>query len=468
MIFRQVIHDDLGCASYLIGDERAGVAAVVDPQLDVDPYLDLARYMGVRIEHVLETHNHADHVSGHGRLAAMTGATIHIHRDARATYEHEPLEDGDELRLGALTVRAVHAPGHRPEHTVFALIDVRRGPEPWALLTGDSLFVNDVARPDLAVEKTEGARAIFQSLRRLLVEYADHVEVWPGHLGGSMCGGPSMDMKTCSTIGYERSCNPMLAIGDPGEFVEHALAGIGPQPPDFEAIVELNRGPLLTEDVELTPLAPRQVEALRREGALLVDVRTDEQFADAHIPGAVANSMLRAGFGSKLGLLAGREDPVVFVGADDADGRRAGRLAASVGLRASAGYLHGGMTSWHQERRPVERTERLPIEQLAARLAGDPEVQVLDVRERREHDAGHIPGSVVVPWHQIDGLPPGLDPQRPITVVCVSGQRAAIAASLLQRYGATRVIHVVGGGVPRWGRLGQPLATADGPLPGGA
>src|SRR6476646_9772644 len=152
MLFRQITHDDLGCASYLIGDEDAGVAAVVDPRLDIEDYLALARYMGVSIEHVLETHNHADHVSGHGRLSAATGATIHIHRAADPAYEHVPFEHGWELPLGSVIVRAIHTPGHRPEHTAFTLTDRARGDEPWAVLSGDSLFVGDIARPDLAVD----------------------------------------------------------------------------------------------------------------------------------------------------------------------------------------------------------------------------------------------------------------------------------------------------------------------------
>jgi glyoxylase-like metal-dependent hydrolase (beta-lactamase superfamily II) len=249
MIFRQVTHDDLGCASYLIGDEHAGLAAVVDPRFEIDEYLELARYMGVRIEHILETHNHADHVSGHGRLAAATGATIHIHRDADPDYDHEPFEDGWELELGMLRVRALHTPGHRPEHTAFALIDTNRSDEPWAVLSGDTLFVGDVARPDLAVEKSDGARGIFRSLTEKLLTLPDHCEVWPGHLGGSMCGGPGMDMKISSTIGYERANNPTLRITAEDEFVSQALAKLGPQPPNFQAIVDLNRGPLLTDGV---------------------------------------------------------------------------------------------------------------------------------------------------------------------------------------------------------------------------
>ena len=356
MIFRQITHDDLGCASYLVGDEQAGVAAVVDPRFEVDEYLELARYMGVSVEHILETHNHADHVSGHGRLAAATGATIHIHRDARPAYDHEPFVDGWELVLGALHVRALHTPGHRPEHTAFALTDTGRGDEPWAVLTGDTLFVNDVARPDLAMDKADGARGIFRSLHGKLLGLPPACEVWPGHLGGSMCGGPDMDMKISSTIGFELAHNPRLAIDDEDRFVEAVLAGLGPQPPNFKAIVELNRGPLLTDGVEVLPLAPRQLEQKRAQGAMLVDVRTDLQFDDAHVEGSICNPMLRAGFGSKLAWLADRTQEIVFIGRDDEDGRRAAALAVAVGLRKLGGFLHGGMTSWRQERRATVRS----------------------------------------------------------------------------------------------------------------
>jgi hydroxyacylglutathione hydrolase len=463
MIFRQIIHDDLGCASYLIGDENAGVAAVVDPRFEVDEYLELARYMGVEIEHIFETHNHADHVSGHGRLAAATGATIHVFRDAAPDYEHEPFDDGDEFELGSLRIRALHTPGHRPEHTVFALIDTRRSERPWALLTGDTLFVNDVARPDLAIEKSEGARGIFRSLHSKLLSLDDDVEVWPGHLGGSMCGGPGMDMKVSSTIGFERAHNPTLSIEDEDTFVEEALAKLGPQPPNFKSIVALNKGPLITDGVELLPLAPRQVEQKRAEGALIVDVRTDQQFDDAHIPGAVCNPMLRAGFGSRLAWVADLDQEIVFVGRDDEDGRRAGRLALAVGVRKLGGFLHGGMTSWWQEKRPLQQTERVAVDALAERVRSNGRVQILDVRERSEWDAGHIPESSFEPWHDIRAVPDGLDPDQPIAVMCGSGQRSATAASLLQRYGAGEVIHVTDGGVPKWGRLGNPLVRSEQP-----
>lgn len=459
MIFRQITHDDLGCASYLIGDASAGVAAVVDPRFEIDEYLELARYIGVSIDYVLETHNHADHVSGHGRLAAATGAEIYIHRDAAPDYEHVPVDDGFELELGCVTVRALHTPGHRPEHTAFALIDRERGPEPWAVLTGDTLFVGDVARPDLAIEKHEGARGIFRSLHEKLLTLPDTCEVWPGHLGGSMCGGPGMDMKVSSTIGYERAHNPTLSIVDEEEFVEQAVAKLGPQPPNFEAIVALNRGPFITEGVESLSLSPHRVEQKRAEGALVVDVRTDQQFGGAHIPGAVCIPMFGMGFGSRLAWIADRDQEIVFAGRDDDDGRRAARLAVAVGVRKLAGFLGGGMTSWRQEGRPVERLERLPAAELPERAA-DPEFQILDVRERSEWEAGHIPGSVLEPWHDIRGIPEGLDSERPVAVVCGSGERSAVAASLLQRFGAREVIHVTDGGIGTWRSLGNELEPA--------
>jgi hydroxyacylglutathione hydrolase len=459
VIFRQLIHDDLGCASYLIGDEHAGVAAVVDPKIDVDGYLRLARFLGVEIDHVLETHTHADHVSGHGRLRAATGATIHVHRGAGAGYEHEPFDDGFELELGEVRVRALHTPGHRPEHTAFALLDGRRDADrPWAVLTGDTLFVGDLARPDLAVEPEEGARAIFRSLHERLLTLPDDTEIWPGHLGGSMCGGPGMDLKVSSTIGFERAHNPALAERDEDRFVAGALARLGPQPPNFRAIVEVNRGPLAEREVSAPPLTPRQLVGHQEAGALVVDVRTELQFDDAHVPGAVCITALRGGFGSRLAWLADHDEPVVFVGRDDADALAAADLAQAVAITNVAGRLAGGMTSWREERRPVQGVRRMTVPELHEAWTGDgARLQVLDVRERTEWDAGHIPGSLHVPYHDLRALPDGLDPQRPVAVICASGQRSAVAASLLLREGAGEVVHVVDGGVGTWAAAGWPV-----------
>jgi glyoxylase-like metal-dependent hydrolase (beta-lactamase superfamily II)/rhodanese-related sulfurtransferase len=463
VLFRQITHDDLGCASYLIGDEHAGVAAVVDPRFEIDEYLELARYRGVTIEHVLETHNHADHVSGHGRLVAATGARIHIHRLAAPDYDHEPFEHGWELRLGALLVRALHTPGHRPEHTAFVLVDTDRGEEPWAVLSGDSLFVGDVARTDLAVEAAEGARQIFRSLHQRLLSLPDETELWPAHLGGSMCGGAGMNLKICSTVGFERRHNATLGIADEQSFVELALARLGPQPPNFTKIVALNRGPLVTSGVETPALYSHQVQLKRAEGALLVDVRTDMQFDDVHIEGSVCIPSFSPGFGAKLAWLADHDREVVFIGRDDADGRLAAQLALSVGVRNVGGLLAGGMTNWRQEGNPAGRTERLAAAALAARLALEPELQLLDVRDRDEWDEGHVPGSVWIPWHDIDSCPEGLDAARPIAVACAAGKRSATAASLLKLHGAVEVIHVTDGGIPTLAEHGVELVRGETP-----
>jgi hydroxyacylglutathione hydrolase len=458
MIFRQLTHDDLGCASYLIGDEKAGVAAVIDPRFDINEYLEMARYFQVRIEHVLETHNHADHLSGHGRLAAATGATIHLHRSADAEYEHEPFDDGWQLELGTVHVKALHTPGHRPEHTAFALSDTRRGDdEPWAVLTGDTLFVGDIARPDLAVEKAEGARDIFRSLHERLLTLPPETEVWPGHLGGSLCGGPGMDMKICSTIGFERRHNQVLAIADETEFVETVTASLPPQPPNFERVVAMNRGPLVTEAPQLMPLAPLQLERARDEGALLVDVRTPYQFDDAHVPGAVCIPIVEVGFGTKLAWVADHDQPIVLIGRDDIDAAHAADLAAAIGLRNIGGFLHGGMTSWRIEGKQVDSIERVDVDALHER--GD-SVQILDVRERAEWDEVHITGSVHIPYHDIREVPEELDADRPIAVICASGRRSVVAASLLQRHGRADVIHVVEGGVGTWARRGYEVSRA--------
>jgi hydroxyacylglutathione hydrolase len=452
MIFRQVTHDDLGCASYLVGDNDAGVAAVVDPRFEIDVYLEMARYFHVTIEHILETHNHADHLSGHGRLAAATGATIHIHRDASPDYDHEPFDDGWELELGRVHVKALHTPGHRPEHTAFALSDMRRGDdEPWAVLTGDTLFVGDIARPDLAVDKADGARDIFHSLHDKLLALPAETEVWPGHLGGSLCGGPGMDMKVSSTVGFERRHNDLLRVDDEQQFVELTTAKLPPQPPNFKRIVDLNRGPLVTSGVEILPLAPRQVELKGGEGALLVDVRTPYQFDDAHVPGAVCIPIVEAGFGTKLAWVAGPGEEVVLIGRDDDDARHAAILATAIGVRALGGFLAGGMTSWRIEGKPVESIERIDVDDLHER--GDA-VQILDVREQSEWDEEHIPGSVHLPYHDIESVPDALDDGKPVAVICASGRRSVVAASLLQRLGRKDVLHVVEGGVGTWASKG--------------
>jgi hydroxyacylglutathione hydrolase len=459
MLFRQIIHEDLGCASYLVGDSASGVAAVVDPQWDINPYLELSRLHGVRIEHVLETHNHADHVSGHGRLARATGATIHVHELAEAEHEHEPLADGWTLSLGeGASIEAIHTPGHRPEHTSFLLRDAGRGGGPWAVLSGDSLFVGDVARPDLAIEPREGAADIFRSLHERLLALADEVEVWPGHLGGSLCGSSGIDLKASSTIGFERRHNRALAFGSEAEFVENTVATLGDRPPNVERIVALNRGPLIESIAAPTRLSPRGVEAAIAEGALAVDSRTNDQFNEAHIPGSISASAYDTGFATKVSRVVPAEAELVIVAASDGNELDAAELLAAVGLRVR-GFLGGGMTAWRAEERAVQRIETLDVEGLARRLDGAGGPAVLDVRGVEEFAAGHIPGSLHVPYEQLGERLAELPRDRPIAAICKAGKRSGLAASILQREGFDDVMHVSRGGVGGWRAAGHPIET---------
>ncbi len=467
MLFRQIIHEDLGCASYLVADRESGVAVVVDPQWDVEPYRRLARLHGVRIGHVLETHNHADHVSGHGRLARSTGAIIHVHELAEAEFPHESFRDGWRLDLGDLRVEAIHTPGHRPEHTCFLLSDASRGGDPWALLSGDSLFIGDVARPDLAVEPREGAAGMFRSLHERLLKLPDEVEVWPGHLGGSLCGGSGLDLKNSSTIGFERRHNPALAIADENAFVERAVGSLGDKPPNVERIVSLNRGPLVDDFGTPVPMTPHEVEAAVAAGAVVIDGRTNDQFDEAHIAGALSTSAYDTGFATKVSRVAPAGADVIVLAASDGDERGAAELLASVGMRVR-GFLEGGMTAWRAEERPVHRIELIDPEELAARVAGPQPPVVLDVRNASEYAGEHIPGSLHIPYGDLAARIDEVPRDRPLATICRGGKRSGLAASILQREGFAEVVHV-GQGVGAWrdgghrvesGAAAKPAATA--------
>lgn len=446
MFFREVLNEDLGCDSYVIAD--GGEAAVVDPKWEIEDYLKIAEENGFRISHILETHNHADHLSGHGRLLEATGATIHVSKDAGVEYEHEPLSDGDAVEVGSTRVVAVATPGHRPEHLSFLVEDASRTEEPWMLLTGDSLFVGDLARPDLAVEPEEGARGLFRSVRRLL-ELEDFVEVRPGHIGGSLCGGANMSRKPDSTIGFERRFNDYLRIEDEGEFVKTLAAEQTPQPPNFERIVEMNRGPLLAEATPPKPLLPQRVKQLVEAGAVLIDGRDQREFDAAHMPGSLNVTMNQSGVGTRAAWMVDPESEVIVSAEGDEEARRMIPMLEAVGFHRIRGYLDGGMASWRASGLEAGTTPALDIPGLAERLQRE-EVGVLDVRSAAEWDAGHVEGSTHVPYQRLrDEVPDELrNADKPWAVICGSGVRSALAASLLKRVGVKSVEHVADGGVP--------------------
>ncbi len=456
MFFREVLNEDLGCASYVVAD--GGEAAVIDPKWEIEEYLQIAEENGFRISRVLETHNHADHISGKGRLVEATGAAIYISGAAGVEYDHKPLEEGDVIGIGDARIRAIATPGHRPEHLSFAIEDVSRGEEPWVLVTGDSLFVGDLARPDLAVEAEEGARGLFRSLRRLK-EFADFVEVRPGHIGGSLCGGANMSRKPDSTIGFERRFNDYLRFEEEDEFVATLTAEQAPQPPNFGRIVELNRGPLLAESATLAPLLPQRVEELVEAGAVLIDGRDQREFDAAHVPGSINVTMNQTGVGTRAAWMVDSESEVIVAAEGDEEARRMARMLEAVGFRHVRGYLAGGISAWRASGLEAQTTPALDVPGLAERIKRE-EAVVLDVRSAEEWRTGHVEGSVHVPYQELrDSVPDELrSEEKPLAVVCGSGVRSALAASLLRRSGIDNVEHVADGGVPMLAEEGVDLA----------
>jgi glyoxylase-like metal-dependent hydrolase (beta-lactamase superfamily II)/rhodanese-related sulfurtransferase len=437
VIFTQFVDDDLGCASYLVGDEESGDAAVVDPAFAIEQYLEEAKKRGVRIVRVVETHTHADHVSGHGRLALEHGVPVSIHPAAEVEYLHDALNDGDEIALGAVVLRAIHTPGHRPEHSCIAVVDGSRAPEPWLVLTGDSLFVGDTARPDLAVDSREGAEGLFHSLRRL-VELGDGVEVYPGHVAGSLCG-KAMSSKASTTIGFERRFNPGLANGDLAGFIAESIAISAPRPPNMERIVELNRGPF----VAARPAPPEL--AVAPKDAQVLDVRPVSAFASGHVAGAVSVPASGTKFSTKAGFVLDHDRPVVLAATDADETARAIRGLWSIGVLDVAGYVLGG---------GPEPLELVAIGELEALLEGGAEL--IDVREKDERDGGYIPGSRNIPYRLLALSEDDLPRDRTIVTICESGPRAAVAASVLAARGFD-ARPVVDGGVDDWEKSGRPL-----------
>jgi hydroxyacylglutathione hydrolase len=437
VLFRQFVDGDLGCASYLIGDEDTGSAFVVDPAFTIEPYVEEAERRGVRIERVLETHTHADHVSGHGRLALEHACTVCVHEEARAEFPHQPLRDDDVIELGNVRVSVLHTPGHRPEHCCFAVADLDRSEEPWLVLTGDALFVGDAGRPDLAVEARAGATSLFHSLRRLL-ELPDGVELYPGHVAGSLCG-VGMSSKASSTIGFERRFNRMLGIERLEDFVAESTGAAGVRPPNVERIVALNAGPFLA--------APPSLEPVSDAGdATVLDVRPSREFADGHLPGALNVPVDGSSFATRSAFVLPSNARVVLHAASPEQARLAAQRLQAIGVL--------DVTGWLDQPAAGARLEPVALDELD-RLLASGEAEVVDVREKDERDLGYIPGTRHVPYRLIRAAAASFD-GTPVVTICASGTRAAVAASVLAAEGVS-VRPVLDGGVADWAERGNSL-----------
>lgn len=446
MYFQQFYLACLSHASYLIGSE--GIAAIVDPQRDVGIYLQEAAKHNLKIQHIIETHLHADFVSGHRELAALTGANIYIGARGGAKFPHVPVHDGQQVSFGRCRLQFLETPGHTLESISVLVTDLDRSPEPFAVLTGDTLFIGDVGRPDLSGDKTpqELAALLYDSLQQKLLKLPDGVEIYPAHGAGSLCGR-QMSSERLSTIGKEKTSNYALQAKTRDQFVELITAELPEKPGYFALDAEINRAgaPSLAELPPLAAMRPDQVIAAQGRGAILLDTRPGDQFASAHVPNSV-HIGLSGQFAFWAAALLGLEKELVLVAEDYEKLEEARIRLARVGVEHVSGYLADGIAGWTREGLPVRELPQISVQNLNSLLLEQPDaIQVIDVRRPTEWRAGHIPNSLLKPLDRLSSLIGDLDGTASVAVHCKSGYRSSIAASLLLRAGFTQVMDVVGG-----------------------
>jgi glyoxylase-like metal-dependent hydrolase (beta-lactamase superfamily II)/rhodanese-related sulfurtransferase len=458
MYFEQFYLGCLAHASYMLGSE--GEAAIVDPQRDVEIYLKAADDHGLKIRHIFETHLHADFVSGHLELAARTGAKIYIGAEAGATFPHVALHDGSEVRFGKLRIKALETPGHTPEGICLVVADEEKSPEPCAVLTGDTLFIGDVGRPDLSKAFTpqQLAGKLYDSLHGKLMKLGDQVQVYPAHGAGSLCGR-NMRAERSSTIGTERLTNYALQIKSRDEFIRQLTENLPSRPEYFLQDAQINRSgaPALSELRELPPVSASELKTLLEQGVFVLDVRPNNDFAAAHIPGSV-NIALSGQFASWAGAIVGLSARPVLV-ADTPEQYAEARLRlARVGIEDPRGFLQGGVAAWKQAGFTLAQIPQMTAQELHDRMQGA-STQVLDVRREGEWQAGHIESAAWFPLDNFKVSAPEIDPSVPLAVHCQGGYRSMIACSLLRRAGVENVINVIGG-FDAWRNAGFRVETA--------
>jgi hydroxyacylglutathione hydrolase len=457
MYFEQFYLGCLAHASYMAGSE--GVAAIVDPQRDVEVYLEAARQNGLRIEYVIETHLHADFVSGHRELAARTGAKIYVGARANAQFPHVAVSQGEEIVFGRCRLQFLETPGHTLESVCVLVTDLDRSPEPFAVLTGDTLFIGDVGRPDLSPGQTpqQLAALLYDSLHRKLLTLPDSTRVYPAHGAGSLCGRQMSDARF-STIGEQRVSNYALQAASRDEFVHLLTDTLPERPAYFARDAEINRtgAAALDELPPLQELSPDALLRLQQSGAMVLDTRPETQFGAGHISESV-NIPLSGQFASWAGALLGLELDLLLV-AENPDRAAESRMRlARVGIERIAGYLAGGIEAWQAAGQPVAQLRHITVQDLDRIRHEQPDLQIADVRRPAEWEEGHIEGALLLPLNRIAVEASHLDPDRPIAVHCKGGYRSAVAASLLRRAGFHQVVNVTGG-FDAWKAAGLPVA----------
>jgi len=459
MYFEQFYLGCLAHASYMLASE--GEAIVIDPQRDVEIYLTAAAEHDLKIRHIFETHLHADFVSGHKELAERTGATIYIGPHGGARFTRTEVGDGFQLRVGKMRIDVLNTPGHTPESICLVVTDEEKPGKPWAVFTGDTLFIGDVGRPDLSQSHTpaELAGLLYDSLHSKLMNLPGDVLVFPAHGAGSLCGR-NMRAERSSTIATECMTNYALQIGSREEFIRELTSKVPVRPDYFLQDAEINRDGAapLSELKELKPLSPQALKSLIDDGILALDVRPPRDFAKGHVPGSI-NIALSGQFASWGGSVLGLSSRPVLIADNDEQLSEARLRLARVGIEDARGFLEGGIAGWQQTGMPVATLQEASVDQVNAWLSSG-EAQLLDVRREGEWKAIHIEGAAWSPLDTLNSNLPALAKDRRIAVHCKSGYRSAIACSVLQRAGFQNVVNVLGG-IDAWQAANLPTTSEE-------
>ena len=458
MILESVQTEGIAELSYLIGDDKAGTAAVIDPRADVDVYVDLANRRKLSITHIFETHIHADLVSGARELAdRVQTAEICVSTEGGAEYgfEHKRVKDGDQFEFGDTLLTIRHTPGHTPEHIALEVCEKDRAPKLWGVFTGDSLFVNSAGRPDLmgSDQAEELAEQLFDTLYKYYLKLDDDVIIYPTHGHGSPCGASIGDRLT-STIGYERKFNPFLQHPKKKEFTEYALSTAPPEPTYYKRMKKLNaKGPQVLGHLPIVPaLPPKAFKAAMKSGDhVVVDTRLMLAFGGGHVEGA-----LNIGGLPELSIWAGwllnPAKPLLLILENDGDLEKVVRLFLRTGFSKFAGYLVGGMKAWDNAALPLVEIPQITVHELKKHAE---EYQIVDVRSPDEWEEGRIPGAVHIFLPEVEKRSKELDKKQPVAVYCDSGYRASLATSMLQAEGFD--VHNVPGSWQAWKNAKFPI-----------
>ncbi len=445
MLLKHFFTGKIAHSSYILAGKNT--CAVIDPQRDVDIYISEARSMGVEITHILQTHLHADFISGHMDLAKKTGASIYVARSAGCTFDHVPLSGGDRVEIEDMRLDVLETPGHTPEHLAYVVTDISRSDSPVGAFVGDTLFVGDVGRPDLFPDMAEElAGKLYHSLHEKLLKLPDHVEIYPAHGAGSLCGR-AMGAKWTSTIGYERKFNPALQIGDKKDFVRSLTENMPPAPDHFSRCSDINRhGPTLVSALPvMEELDPKSfLEKMKDPGTVLLDTRSYFAFAGQHLEG-VWHLDLNGNFPTFAGWVMPLDKDILLVADDFKSAQMANTWARRVGVDRIVGYLDGGMANWTAQGLPSSHIEAISAGDLHEMIDGKSNFILLDVRAPLEFEDSHIEGAVNIQVSDLRTRYAELEKEKPVVVMCSSGNRSSLGASILKQHGFRHVMNLAGG-----------------------